>query len=227
MPTPCRLCRIYGRKPPNTPTTPHVCDPDRETLATQLERLTALADELPAAVYTTPTRDRGLSARRTRPGPREPINLNALSEIGPGRLDVRGADQIAGPPPRLLLAPWCDELAEWRGETAPTTSIALQATYLRTHLGLLCNQNPHIADLAQLVKRTIVRFARLVDDAGEPDPRHPIGECPTILDTGARCATTLRASTWDTAVGCDHCGTTWPRAQWNKLAAAQNGTPAA
>lgn len=187
---------------PRQPNTPQVCDGCRERLAADL---TALPDAY--ALVDTETGRGGGELRATGFESRPPLNITALSLLGPG----------TDTPAYRLLA-WADDWAGYLDHTPPEPDVTSTCRWLSTRLPWACDQHPAIDEFALDLRDLTGQLRAFTGrDRGER-----VGRCPRKLGDQT-CDTPLYVDPYVDQIECARCRMTWKRraGEWMHLRAQQ------
>lgn len=196
----CPVLRPAGR--PRLPTAPQVCDGCRERLAGDLR---ALPDAF-ASVELEAIRaggERHASGFESRP----PLNLTALSLLGPGT-DT----------PLARLDSWVQDWAGIRAETLPVPVVTTVCLWLSTRLPWACDSHPAVDEFAVDLRDLSGALRAFTGrDRGEP-----VGRCPRRIGDEP-CNTALYVDPYVDEIQCPRCRQTWKRraGEWMHLRAQQ------
>jgi len=199
----CAVCPIYRPKAlPRAPRTPQVCDGCRDRIGADLAALPAAY----AAVDSEPVR--GTSEIRSRAfESRPPLNITALSLLGPGTET-----------PLALLDFWAQDWARELDQTLPPAAVSTIAPWLSARLPWACDQHPAIDEFATHL-RSIIGHLRVFEGK---DSGSPVGRCPRQFG-GDRCNTRLFVDPYVDEIQCTRCKQQWKRkaGEWMHLRAQQ------
>ena len=196
----CPVLRPKGQ--PREPRTPQVCDGCRDRLANDLSALPAAyaAVDAEPARGTTEIRSRAFESR-------PPLNITALSLLGPGTET-----------PLAILDFWVQDWAGMLEQRIPDPYVTTLALWLSARLPWACDTHPAVDDFATDV-RSITAALRAFEskDRGEP-----VGRCPRQLGDD-RCNTPLYVDPYADHIQCTRCRQTWRRreGEWMHLRAQQ------
>lgn len=223
----CQLCPVYRRPSPYAEAEIGVaCSGCLRLLDEDLDQLAGLALGLPDAL---PRRSRpGGGGGHSKPGPRLPVELDALSLLGPAN---RGKGAL---PPAFLLREWATAWALLRGldrsaiereyATTPEGRTYLPASgtrelsnWLRRRLTWAAERHGEFPRFAREVHQAVAAVRRVTGEATGLDQR-PVGWCPAEVE-GSLCRAPLSASSWDDLIRCPRCGAKYDRrrGEWETL----------
>ncbi len=199
----CLTCAVLRPKgQPRLPKTPQVCNGCRERLATDLA---ALPDAY-AAVDAEPVR--GTSEIRSRAyESRPPLNITALSLLGPGTHT-----------PLATLDFWVQDWAGYLEQALPDAYVSTMALWLSARLPWACDSHPAIDDFAADLREITGQLRAFESkDRGES-----VGRCPRQMG-GERCNTRLYVDPYVDEIACTRCKQRWKRraGEWMHLRAQQ------
>lgn len=218
----CVVCPVFNR--PDQTTDSRVCEACVQSVDDDLVALVRLVEALDDALH--PARGAPANgARYSKPGPRLPLNLEALTLLGPGNRN--GNDPL---PPADLVREWATSWAVTRsltgfpGEYAlgadsvpvlEVTGVRLIVGWLRDRLLWASETVSEFPRFAKELHASVKQVQRVTGEAVGLD-RRPIGWCPTE-GNGGQCLAPLSASAWDNEIECSGCGTRFSRADWPQL----------
>lgn len=208
----CVVCPTFGRDgednhpKPRRPNVPNVCDADRERLAGDLAALPDAYYAVPDHLYPSPAGgERHSIGYESRP----PVNISALSLLGPGE----GT-------PLAVMATWAMDWATYLREAGPVNEMTAVCQWLGIRLDWACSNHPAVDEFA----------AALSDVLGQLRPfqsakvGEPAGRCPR-RPGDQRCKTPLYVDPYDeqAEIVCPRCKSKWKRGdgEWIHLRAQQ------
>lgn len=223
----CTVCPVFGRPGEHEAEIGVACSACVGLVDADLVQLVKLVAALPGALDPMRSKAGGGGSFHQKPGSRLPVQLDALALLGPGsRSGSPGAL-----PPGFLLREWATAWAILRRYTVEVPEYEVTAdgriwlaivgvpdlaAYLRARLVWAADR---LADFPRFAREVhaCVRAVRLVTGEVTGEAR-PIGWCPQVVDDDGRfCHAPLSASTWDDAIDCASCSTTYPRSSWPEL----------
>jgi hypothetical protein len=202
----CVVCPVLRPKgTPRKPNNPPVCDGCGKRLEADLNALPASY----AAVDAEPVR--GMTEIRSRVfESKPPLNINALSLLGPGE-DT----------PVAVLDFWAQDWAGILDQPPPAAYVTTMCLWLAARLPWALANHPAIDDFAHSLREltNALRPYEGGDDRGEY-----VGRCPRLLGDD-RCNTPLYVDPYVDQIQCTRCRQQWKRkaGEWMHLRAQQLG----
>lgn len=196
----CPVLRQRGK--PHLPRTPQCCDWCRMRLAADLTAL----PETYALVDAEPTRAMGEIRSRAFES-RPPLNITALSLLGPG---------TDTPPARLDF--WVQDWAGMLNQALPGPTVVELCAWLMTRLSWACDTHPAVDEFAHDIRELTGQLRVFaVKDRGER-----VGNCPRQFGDD-RCNTPLYVDPYVDEIECSRCHMKWKRraGEWMHLRGQQ------
>lgn len=199
----CITCTVLRSK--GTPHQPHVpmccnwCRTRLETLLAEIPTAYALIDAEPV---------RGTSEIRSRAfESRPPLNITALSLLGPG----------TGTPPAILDF-WVQDWAGELNQQLPDPFVTTMCTWLTARLSWACDSHPAIDEFA----RNMHELSGQLRPFQSTDRGERVGRCPRQAGDD-RCNTPLYVDPYVDEIQCTRCKQKWKRkaGEWMHLRAQQ------
>lgn len=227
----CSLCSTYGRPGRHEATVGVSCAACLGLLDADLVQLVTLVSALPDALSPLRSKLGGGGSFHQKPGPRLPVQLDALSLLGPGS---RNGHRDGALPPGFLLREWATAWALMRsfagGEREyqltddgriflPVAGVPALSAYLRARITWAAEHQTDFPRFAKEVHICVAAVRRITGEVTGLDAR-PIGWCPTATDDeGTMCLAPLSASAWQNVIQCPACSTKFDRARgdWDRL----------
>lgn len=199
----CVCCAVFWPKgQPRKPNTPQVCDSCRRRLATDLAAIPE------AYSFVDPDPVRGVTEIRSRVfESKPPLNINALSLLGPG------SDT---PPAKLYF--WTHDWALLLEHDQPDPYVTTMSAWLTVRLSWACDLHPAVDEFA----RDIRELAGELRAYGGKERGEAVGRCPRDRG-GERCNTQLFVDPYVDEIECSRCHMKWKRkaGEWMHLRAQQ------
>jgi hypothetical protein len=232
--TACQLCAAFRRPSPyNEAETGVSCPLCLAQLDAELDDLAGLALALPEALAPrSRSSSGGGGSSHAKPGPRLPVDLEALSLLGP----ASRVTKATALPPAFLLREWATSWAILRaldrsavereyattpeGRTyLPARSVRELSNWLRRRLPWAAEHLGDFPRFAREVHQCVTETRRVTGEMTGLDQR-PVGWCPSAVnDQGDLCRAPLSASAWDDLIRCPSCGAKYDRrrGEWETL----------
>jgi hypothetical protein len=199
----CCVCPVLRPKgKPRRPDRGQVCDGCYERLSGDLSAI----PEAYALVDSDPVR--GTSEIRIREfESRPPLNIGALSLLGPG-VDT----------PLARLDFWAQDWAGMLGQKLPGATVLELCGWLGVRLGWACDNHPAIDEFAQDVREVTGQLRAY----GGKQLGERVGKCPRTIH-GNPCDTQLYVDPYVHKIECQRCHMTWSQevGGWVHLRAQQ------